>query len=368
MTRINRTLVANDGYEVCLFPMDVGYISQYSHEYGNAVYNAYDLAGNYDSTTNIREEVYAPCSMTVVKSQLGSPQYSNNVIFKSDNPVYIPGETSPKTIFICMTHCDDIAWVVQKGHFNQGELCYYEGTYGGSACTKYINGVLTQGWGVGFYDIHLHIEVTLADASGSYGEIVTPYYSLKNSRKLEEIFYVNGITEKYAGALSGFQTYSGSSEWNGWIADGSEWYYYENGVKVSGWIKTSDGSFYLDPSNGNAMATGWIKIDGSWFYLNPKDGEVGHNDKYVGGAMLTGWVKDGADWYWMSPTSGVMQVSTWVAAANGVWYYVLSSGKMAVNCQIKDGGKYYAFAGDGKCINSAGQTTQYNTTTYPIKS
>lgn len=285
-------------------------------------------------------------------------------VFVSDDVVATP-IGNYKVTFFC-THggekiITDKGVELKKGTpFKQGDHFYTQGGEGGKDADG--NEII--------YGPHIHIDARLGDnfIDMDYTDKAQRYY-LEGDLPIEDIFYDDNTDLNFEKSIYVREfTLKQSDQWNGWIADGSEWYYYENGVKVSGWIKTSDGSFYLDPNNGNAMATGWIKINGSWFYLNPKQGEAGHKDGLAGGAMVTGWVKDGSDWYWMSPTSGVMQVSTWVAAAGGVWYYVLSSGKMATNCQIKDGGKYYAFASDGKCINGAGQTTQYNTTTYPMKS
>lgn len=338
------TMKDKQGNEISLFPLEVANISRDEHPLGNGIiYNASDYYGR-DTGADL---VYAPFSCKIVKSEnLWAESQTHNVIFQSTGNVRCPNGYVGKVTFLC-AHKDDISNLNLNDTFNQGDIIYQEGTFGKGHVGEYAN--------------HVHIE---AVQSENYKMIDDGYYYMDGSIKLNNVFYIND-TEHGNSASYGYEEYVDG--WNGWIADGSEWYYYKNGVKASGWLKTSDGTFYLDPNNGNAMATGWIKINGSWFYLNPKQGEAGHKDDLAGGAMVTGWVKDGSDWYWMSPTSGVMQVSTWVAAG-GVWYYVLSNGKMATNCQIKDGGKYYAFASDGKCINGAGQTTQYNTTTYPMKS
>lgn len=277
--------------------------------------------------------------------------------------------------------------------FKQGQVIYTEGTQGEVAEHIHINVILRQ-----WTSISQDLGYVTMDGYDKYGnpyELKDVGY-LKNDCNIEDAFYAeqgetvsfDADAKLWEGHIN-FNTYTGKLEWNGWIADGSEWYYYKNGVKASGWLKTSDGTFYLDPNNGNAMLTGWFKEGGSNYYFNPKAGEAGHQEKYVGGVMLTGWQWIDEHWY-LFGEGGVMQTGwVWSAAwegwyylytsgaeagqmAKATWiediYYVLSDGKMAKNCQIRYNGKYYAFNNSGACLNTSGQTTQYNTTTYPMKS
>lgn len=84
---------------------------------------------------------------------------------------------------------------------------------------------------------------------------------------------------------------------NGWNNEGSNWYYYENGVKKIGWF-TDNGKWYITDENGS-MKIGWYNTGGEWYFLD--------ND----GSMKTGWLE-----------------------YNGKWYYLLDSGEMAVNTTI----------------------------------
>ncbi|RHN01456.1 N-acetylmuramoyl-L-alanine amidase family protein [Dielma fastidiosa] len=352
----------------CMFPATKGVINQTEgiDRNGNVIsissshkgYKAIDISPDGN-------KFYAPCKLKCVYHQRDNDGKSACLsVFESLEEVKCPAYSGTTKITIFCTHGGPNV-STEKGalrvgfEFEKGMHFYSPGTDAGIDATvgPHIHMSVKRGSFTG-------MSLTDPAVSGDY------YYCLDNDEFINDIFYFDKNHEvtfgNYIDAIP-FDFVTADGQWNGWIADGSEWYYYENGVKVSGWIKTSDGWFYLDPTNGNAMATGWIKIGNSWFYLNPKQGAPDHNTDYAGGAMRTGWVKSGNDWYYMSPSSGVMQTSLWVASGS-VWYYVLSSGKMATNCQILDGGKYYAFDSEGKCLNGAGQSSPYNTTTYPLKS
>ncbi|MGN0145256.1 MAG: stalk domain-containing protein [Clostridium sp.] len=63
-----------------------------------------------------------------------------------------------------------------------------------------------------------------------------------------------------------------------WSLENGVWYYYNDGNKVTGWVRYKNNWYYL--KDDGAMATGWILLDGKWYLLN--------ND----GAMETGWIID----------------------------------------------------------------------------
>ena len=109
---------------------------------------------------------------------------------------------------------------------------------------------------------------------------------------------------------------------NGWVRRNNNWYYYVDGVAVTGWRQiTYQGTicwFYFDSSG--IMQTGWVHVNNKWYYLDPSSG-----------AMKTGWQKiayyGNDEWFYLDPTSGAM----WTGwnEINGKWYYLdPSSGVM----------------------------------------
>lgn len=46
---------------------------------------------------------------------------------------------------------------------------------------------------------------------------------------------------------------------------------------ASGWLKSGNDWFYLDPSTG-AMKSGWVKISGKWYYFY-SNGKMAHDAK-----------------------------------------------------------------------------------------
>ena len=119
-----QTLVATDGYEVALFPMDVLHMTQdeggdYSHQ---GTYNI-DFVG-----THANYPIYAPCTMKVMRTSL-TPAGGNNVQFQSVNKVHLAnGELDYLTIEFSHDPNPPITIVGQV--VQQGQLCYHTGTYG----------------------------------------------------------------------------------------------------------------------------------------------------------------------------------------------------------------------------------------------
>lgn len=382
--------------ENCMLPFYGGFIGQgpginsdgstkvtYSHD----GYRAIDV-------TPTDKLVYAPCKVKCVYHDRISYTNENRepcqsaklAVFTSVEKVKCPEFESVVTFLF--THGGEVIPTAYGNLeasdiiiYNQGDLIYRTGVDAGI-----VNGKPQT------LDEHVHINVKLGTFSTFNYVGVPRYITLFDDVNIERVCYKregDNITIFDYYTLPTFISVKDDGQWNGWIADGSEWYYYKNGVKASGWLKTSDGTFYLDPNNGDAMLTGWFKEGSSNYYFNPKAGEAGHQEKYVGGVMLTGWQWIDEHWY-LFGEGGVMQTGwVWSQAyqawyyfytsgaeagqmAKATWiediYYVLSDGKMAKNCQIRHNGKYYAFNNSGACLNTAGQTTQYNTTTYPMKS
>ena len=116
----------------------------------------------------------------------------------------------------------------------------------------------------------------------------------------------------------------------GWVKEGGEQYYYEDGAPLTGWVKDGGKWYYMNSSG--VMQTGWVKDGGKWYFLNSF------------GVMQTGWVDDGGKWYYMS-ASGAMQTG-WVKVS-GKWYYMNGSGVMQTGW-VKLSGKWYYMNGSGE--------------------
>lgn len=55
---------------------------------------------------------------------------------------------------------------------------------------------------------------------------------------------------------------------NGWTQnDSGEWYYYQNGEPVKGWLSHDQKWYWLDKTTGKMFSTGWKQIDGKWYYF-----------------------------------------------------------------------------------------------------
>lgn len=162
----NETLVAQDGYEVCLFPMDVLHMTQdeggdFSH---SGTYNI-DFVG-----TTSRYPLYAPCKLRIRRIVADS----NGLILDSVDKVHLPNG-SLDYITLLVAH-DNNPPSMTIGHvFNQGELFYRTGTYG---------------WVTGD---HVHMCI----GQGAGGDLVqrsTGNWDLNNRIHMWDGMYVNDTT------------------------------------------------------------------------------------------------------------------------------------------------------------------------------
>lgn len=72
----------------------------------------------------------------------------------------------------------------------------------------------------------------------------------------------------------------------GWQSSDGSWIYIDSdGSRHKGWIKTTDGYYYMDLATG-LMSTGWKKINSKWYFFKSN------------GLMNVGWIKEGAKWYY----------------------------------------------------------------------
>lgn len=162
--RANQHLVAQDGYEVMLFPMDVLNMTQdegsdFSHA---GTYNI-DFVGNYPSYP-----MYAPCSLRIRQVLTDG---SNGLILDSTNKVHLPNGNLDY-ITLLVAHCNYPPSTTIGHVFNQGELFYRTGTAG------YVTGD--------------HVHMCIGQGSGGYMvQRPSGNWDLSNRIHMWEGMYVN---------------------------------------------------------------------------------------------------------------------------------------------------------------------------------
>ena len=139
----NQTLIADDGYEVALFPMPYLFMSQdedgdYSHA---GTYNI-DFLGYNASGRVYNADIYAPCTMKVVAVEL-SYAWGNTVTFESVNKVHLPNG-SLDYLCVSFAHDNNPPITTLDTVVNQGRLCYHTGTYG-NVTGDHVHTCLGQG-------------------------------------------------------------------------------------------------------------------------------------------------------------------------------------------------------------------------------
>ena len=153
----NQKLVANDGYEVALFPCEALYLTPAREPDEHDVLALDFLPFNTQGNRITGMKCYAPFSCTIVYT--GN---DHNCIIQSDRPVHAP-DGSLKYMRVLVAH----SWnaPVLHTHYNQGDHFYTTGNYGMSsgehlhmevAC---VNNKSSQYWnngGIGLYNaIHM---------------------------------------------------------------------------------------------------------------------------------------------------------------------------------------------------------------------
>ena len=125
----NQTLVADDGYEVALFPLEYLYMTQdeggdFSHA---GTYNI-DFVG-YNGTAVVTQcPIYAPCTMKLVFTNF-TPSGGNMCVFESVDKVHLANaDLDYLTISFAHDLHPPITTIGQV--VNQGDLCYHTGEYG----------------------------------------------------------------------------------------------------------------------------------------------------------------------------------------------------------------------------------------------
>ncbi len=140
---------------------------------------------------------------------------------------------------------------------------------------------------------------------------------------------------------------------NHWYCEFGIWYYIENGIAATGWVKDKGKWYYFDEFG--EMQTGWQRIGGKWYYLDKngsmKTGWLKSGGKWYyltsSGAMATGWQKVSNKWYYFDG-KGVMKTG-WLKLS-GKWYYLGTDGSMTTGSR-RIGTKTYKFNSSGVCLN-----------------
>ena len=114
----------------------------------------------------------------------------------------------------------------------------------------------------------------------------------------------------------------------GWVKEGSTWYYYNQGIMVrNAW----QGNYWLG-SDGKMATSSWV--DGGRYYVGA-DGSWDKNAKKPE-EKKQGWKKEGNSWYYYH--EGQMVKNAWLGS-----YWLGSDGKMATNSWV-DNDRYYVGA------------------------
>lgn len=120
---------------------------------------------------------------------------------------------------------------------------------------------------------------------------------------------------------------------NGWSLEDGTWYYYQNGTRVTGWMKYNNKWYMLSQPNGG-MKTGWYLENGKWYFLDRANGD-----------MKIGWWKDGGYWFYLDWHSGARRTG-WLLE-NGKWYYLDPNTGVMRTGTIEINGKNHVFADSG---------------------
>ena len=121
---------------------------------------------------------------------------------------------------------------------------------------------------------------------------------------------------------------------NGWVKEGSTWYYYENGALARNkWISST----YWVGADGKMATSSWV--DGGRYYVGAngawvKDAKKPEATKPV--EKKQGWVKEGNAWYFYY--QGQITRNAWIGS-----YWLGSDGKMMTSSWV-DNGRYYVGA------------------------
>ena len=142
---------------------------------------------------------------------------------------------------------------------------------------------------------------------------------------------------------------------NGWVKEGSTWYYYENGALARNkWI----GNYWLG-ADGKMATNAWV--DNGRYYVDGNEAWVRDAKKPEAAKPVEkkqGWIKEGNTWYYYE--NGTLARNKWVGS-----YWLGADGKMATNAWV-DNDRYYV-DGSGAWVKNAGHGINYSSY-YKVKS
>ena len=142
---------------------------------------------------------------------------------------------------------------------------------------------------------------------------------------------------------------------NGWLKEGSTWYYYENGALARNkWISST----YWVGADGKMATDSWV--DGGRYYVGANGAWVkdAKKQEVKSEVKKNGWLKEGSTWYYYE--NGTLARNKWVGN-----YWLGADGKMATNAWV-DNGRYYV-DGSGAWVKNAGHGINYSSY-YKVKS
>lgn len=144
---------------------------------------------------------------------------------------------------------------------------------------------------------------TLPEASRE-GYIFTGWYT-EDGQKVNGGYEVDGKTTFYA-------QWTNATDLDGWYTEGGVWYYYENGVPMSGFLEIDGIRYHLNAEG--YLDTGLLRIDGALYYFHANGAmhfgwlELDDATYYMGedGTAVTGFVRMGGNVYRFD-ANGVLQ-------------------------------------------------------------
>ena len=169
--------------------------------------------------------------------------------------------------------------------------------------------------------------------------------------------YVDGKEESIKDGYLNNLFYSNNQLANWWYNDGSDWYFFKDGRKYTGWGKDNAGEhYYVNGKYANGQYNGKNYVNGKEESI--KDGYL-NNLFYSNNKLANWWYSDGQDWYFFKDGR---KYTGWGIDGDGEHYYVNGkyangqyNGKNYVNGKeesIKDGYSNNLFYRNNKLANS----------------